>query len=198
MGSVSGDTSAVPRNRYVIFAALVIGGTAFDLFTKHAVFAELGCPGRAEWEWRCGDFVRFTLQTNFNAGALWGMGQGWTGLFAAMSGLAVAAILYFLFVAKHARSLWLTVALAFVMSGALGNLYDRLGMHGWKGPAGEPIYAVRDFLYFRFFEAFDWAIFNFADSMLVTGAIMLVIHSLWGAPATESTNPPASQPTPAA
>jgi signal peptidase II len=185
MGTVTPELPVVPRSRYAVFAAIVIGGAAFDLLTKAAVFAELGCPGRANWEWRAGDLVRFTLQTNFNPGALWGMGQGWTGLFAAMSAVAIIAILYFLFVAKHARSLWLTVALAFVMAGALGNLFDRLGLHGWKGPDGQPVYAVRDFLYFRFFETFDWAIFNFADSMLVTGAIMLVIHSLWGAPATQ-------------
>jgi signal peptidase II len=188
VGLTAADES-VPLSRYAVFAAIVLGGAAFDLWTKWAVFDALGCPGRANWEWRLGDAVRFTLQTNFNAGALWGLGQGWTGMFAAMSGLAVVAILYFLFVAKHARSLWLTVALAFVMAGALGNLYDRLGLHGWKGADGQTIYAVRDFLYFRFFEAFDWAIFNIADSMLVTGAIMLVIHSLRSAPAPRPAEP---------
>jgi signal peptidase II len=81
------------------------------------------------------------------------------------------------------------VALALVMAGALGNLYDRLGLHGWRGPDGQTIYAVRDFLYFRFFDVFDWAIFNFADSMLVTGAIMLVIHSLRSVPASQSAKP---------
>lgn len=194
VGIVAADAARVPPSRFAVFAAIVVGGAAFDLWTKQAVFAALGCPGRANWEWRVGDLVRFTLQTNFNAGALWGMGQGWTGMFATMSGLAVVAILYFLFVAKHARSLWLTVALAFVMAGALGNLYDRLGLHGWKGPGGEPVYAVRDFLYFRFFEAFDWAIFNVADTMLVTGAIMLVIQSLRSAPAAEAAAQTTAQP----
>ena len=70
-----------------------------------------------------------------------------------------------------------SIETGFVTAGALGNLYDRLGLHGWRDEDGA-VYAVRDFLYFRFFETFDWAIFNFADSFLVTGAIMLVLHSL--------------------
>ena len=60
-----------------------------------------------------------------------------------------------------------------------GNLYDRLGLHGWKDANGQ-IYGVRDFLDFVFFNGgFHWATFNFADSYLVTGAIMLVLHSFW-------------------
>jgi signal peptidase II len=175
-------TPSFPRSRYWLFGILAGLGLTVDLWSKHAVFAVLGPQGRANWEWRCGDFVRFTLHTNFNHGALWGLGQGWSPLFATLSVAAVIGIAYFLFVANYARSVWLTVALGFVTAGALGNLFDRLALHGWKTVDGRPVYAVRDFLYFRFFDTFDWAIFNLADSLLVTGAIMLVLHSfLWGA-----------------
>jgi len=191
MGTVTAGSASVPASRYVVFAAIAGCGLAIDLWSKWAVFAALGCPGQADWEWRAGELVRFTLRTNFNEGALWGMGQGYTAVFAALSIAAVIGIHYFLFVAKFARSAWLTVALSFVTAGALGNLYDRLGLHGWKAPNGDAVYAVRDFLYFRFFETFDWAIFNLADSMLVTGAIMLVIHSLWLAPAAQPASAPA-------
>lgn len=175
----SGPASGIPANRYVVFSLIAFCGLAWDLWSKSAVFAALGCPGRASWTWTAGDLVAFTLQTNFNHGALWGIGQGWTGAFALLSAVAVVGILYFLFVLGHARSKWLTVALAFVLAGALGNLFDRMGLHGLLDDSGARIYAVRDFLYFRFFQTFDWAIFNFADTYLVTGAIMLVIHSLW-------------------
>jgi lipoprotein signal peptidase len=39
---------------------------------------------------------------------------------------------------------------------------------------------VRDWLHFQI-EAigFDWAVFNLADSMLVTGAAMLFFHVAW-------------------
>lgn len=181
--------SDFPRSRYWLFGILAGMGLAIDLWTKEAVFAALGPQGRADWEWRYADLVRFTLQTNFNHGALWGLGQGWSPLFAGLSVLAVAGIFYFLFWVRHARSAWLTVALAFVTAGALGNLYDRLALHGWKSSDGRPVYAVRDFLYFRFFETFDWAIFNVADSLLVTGAIMLVLHSLWGVPRAPQVDP---------
>jgi signal peptidase II len=169
----------IPANRYWIFGGVALGGLAFDLATKEWIFRSLGVPGAADWDWELGDLVWFRLTTNFNHGALWGFGQGWTGLFAVLSGVAAVAILYVLFARKQAQSLWLTVALAFVTAGALGNLYDRLGLHGYRDAEGIPVYAVRDFLYFRLFETFDWAIFNFADTFLVTGAIMLVIHSLF-------------------
>lgn len=195
--AVAAESGKVPLNRYVVFCLLVIAGVAWDLWSKDTVFAALGVQGRANWEWRCGDFVRFCLQTNLNFGALWGIGQGWTGLFAALSVVAVLGVLYFLFWMKHAHSWWLTVSLGFVLAGALGNLYDRLGLHGIVDVNGVQVYAVRDFLYFRFFETFDWAIFNFADSYLVTGAIMLVIHSFQAEPETvvNTNSVPALNPT---
>jgi signal peptidase II len=183
----------IPANRYWTFELIALGGLAFDLATKQWVFDTLGCPGQSDWEWHVPDLVRFRLTTNFNHGALWGLGQGWTGLFAVLSGVAVCAILYVLFARQQAHSKWLTVALAFVTSGALGNLYDRLGLHGFLDDKGQVVHAVRDFLYFRFFETFDWAIFNFADSFLVTGAIMLVLHSLFSEqPATQVATLPAT------
>jgi lipoprotein signal peptidase len=45
-----------------------------------------------------------------------------------------------------------------------------------------PIYAVRDFLDFTFSRVsfvFPWATFNFADSYLVVGAIMLGVYSFF-------------------
>ena len=117
----------------------------------------------------------FRLMTSFNHGALWGMGQGYSPVFALLSIVAAVAVVVWLFFARGAQSLWLTISLSFVMAGTLGNLYDRLGMHGLRHElTGEIQYAVRDFLYF---EIINWPIFNFADTFLVTGAIMLVIQS---------------------
>ena len=190
--TVPPESGSVPPSRYIAFTLLVLLGVSWDLGTKQYVFDTLGLPGRSEWEWRAGDIIWFTLQTNLNYGALWGLGQGWAGLFAALSVVAIVGVLFFLFWLQHARSWWLTIALGLVLSGAVGNLYDRLGWHGLLDPrTGERAYAVRDFLYFRFFETFDWAIFNYADTYLVTGAIMLMIHSLKSDPVTV----PPSQPS---
>ena len=166
----------IPASRYVVFGLLAVGGLAADLFSKHLVFERLGAPGQGT-DWLLDGPVKFRLFTTFNHGALWGIGQGWTGLFALLSLVAAAGVLYWLFVVGAARSWWLTVALALVMAGTLGNLWDRSGMHGYRLDDGRPIYAVRDFLHFKF-GSFDWAIFNVADICLVAGAIMLGLQSL--------------------
>ncbi len=62
----------------------------------------------------------------------------------------------------------MTVALALIMAGALGNCYDRL-VFGH----------VRDFVHFHVDAiGFDCAIFNFADNMLVAGALTLVFYAM--------------------
>ena len=165
-----------PASRTALFLLLAIGGFAADLASKRAVFDRLGQPG-GRTDWLIDGWMKFRLYTTFNHGALWGVGQGMTWLFAALSVAAVIGVFYWLFWAGGSKSWWLTVALAFVTAGTLGNLWDRAGMHGILDPEGHPIFAVRDFLHFRF-GTFDWAIFNVADMLLVTGAIMLGLQSL--------------------
>jgi signal peptidase II len=164
----------VPASRYVAFFLIAACALGWDLFTKTWAFSTLGFPHHESdplaWLW--GENV-FKLMTSFNHGALWGMGQGYSWLFASMSIIAAGAIFYWLF-RGAAQSRWLTVALALIMAGTLGNLYDRLGLHDLRNLEGQVEHAVRDFLYI---EVINWPIFNFADSYLVTGAIMLLIHS---------------------
>lgn len=169
-------------NRYAIFSSLAVAALYWDLWSKWAVFDWLKAPGQKPiWSGTVlGMSVDFQLATTFNRGALWGIGQDQTWLFASLSIVAVVAISYFLWNRQAVSSLWLTIVSALLLAGTLGNLYDRLGLHGWKNDKGQ-IYAVRDFLDFVFFGKFEWATFNFADTYLVTGAIMLVIHSFWTA-----------------
>ena len=173
----------VPTNRYWCFGLLASFGLAADLLSKHVVFDRLGYPdGQTGWLIDTVP-VQFRLYTSFNEGALWGMGKGFALVFALLSIIAFAGVLYWLFVRRGAVSLWLTIALSVITAGTLGNFYDRLGLHGvlrsdvFPTNSTDPLLAVRDFLHFRFFETFDWAIFNVADMLLVTGAIMLVIQS---------------------
>ena len=167
--------------RYALFAILTTSALAWDLWSKWYVFRWLNVPGDfAVWKGSVlGIPVDFQLATTFNLGALWGIGQGQTWLFASLSLIAVLVIAYFLWTGQAVESWWLTVVSGLLLAGTLGNLYDRLGLHGWKDAKGQ-IYGVRDFLDFVFFNGgFHWATFNFADSYLVTGAIMLVLHSFW-------------------
>ena len=167
----------VPRNRYVWFGLLSVAGLAIDLGSKQWVFADLCLGGRSDWTQRFfGDWGTFCFLTSINEGALWGMGQGYTWLFALLSIVAVAGVSVWLFAYRAANSLWLTIALGLIMAGTLGNLYDRLGLHGCLRPDGTTIYGVRDFLAFTF-GTYPYPIFNGADCFLVTGAVMLAIQS---------------------
>ena len=173
--------TAFPIARACVFSALALAGVAWDLYSKWYVFDKLGCPGSMPvWKGSVlGLAVQFDLATTFNHGALWGIGQNQTWAFATLSFLAVGAIFYFVWTRQAVASWWLTTATGLLLAGTLGNLYDRLGLHGWRNANGR-VYAVRDFLDFIFCDgAFHWATFNFADMFLVTGAIMLVIQSFW-------------------
>lgn len=188
----------VPANRYLLFSTVAGAGFAWDLWSKHTVFGELGSPhGRSDAFFE--GWVTFRLYTSFNEGALWGLGQGLTWLFASLSALAIAGVLYWLFVRGAASSLWLTFSLSLIMAGTLGNLWDRLGFHGHVDAVTRTTkFAVRDFLLFTFGD-FHFPVFNFADVFLVTGSIMLVLQSLTVETVAESTTAeesPESQTTP--
>ncbi len=174
-----------PAIRLLVVCGIAVLGLGWDLWTKREVFAQLGDQGTFPvWSGQLlGVSIRFQFHTTFNHGALWGMGQGQTWLFASLSLVAIGAIAYFLWNRQAIASRWLTVVTGLLLAGTLGNLFDRLGLHGLRDQRGESIYAVRDFLDFWFFnDSFQWATFNFADTYLVVGACMLVLHSFWMPP----------------
>lgn len=174
--------NAVPIHRYFLFFALAVGGCLLDLFTKSWVFRSLGMPGgRTYW---LIDRV-LALQTSLNEGALFGFGQGGVRWFALVSFFAFFGILYWLFVRKAANDLWLTVSLGCVSAGIFGNLYDRLGLHSLKWNyandlhrVGDPVYAVRDWILVMIGD-WPWPNFNIADSLLVTGVGIMLIHTFF-------------------
>ena len=76
------------------------------------------------------------------------------------------------------------MSLAMILGGALGNLYDRLGLHHliWNYPGelhevGQPVYAVRDWILVMIGD-WPWPNFNIADSMLVVGVSLLFIATI--------------------
>jgi len=180
---------AVPLDRYIIFFGIALAGCALDLLTKHWIFQRLGMiliqQGRVKPAIWLIDGI-FGFETSLNEGALFGIGQGKVVFFAALSIAAGLGILVWLFVFGAARDRFLTVALGMISAGILGNLYDRLGLPGltWSFVAtdhdpGTPVYAVRDWLHFKIYNYFDWPIFNLADSLLVMGACLLILHAVW-------------------
>ena len=81
----------------------------------------------------------------------------------------VAMVIVSVLLWKQSQALNLTgVALAFILGGAVGNLWDRMA-------SGR----VVDFLLF-YIKQYQWPVFNLADSAIVVGAILLVMEILWG------------------
>ncbi len=98
---------------------LAFGGLALDLWSKHWAFSQIDPVHGMDAIPRLLRFERM-----LNTGALFGMGKGWTPLFIAASFLALGFVL-FLFIQSSPRRRSLHVALACVLAGAVGNLYDR-------------------------------------------------------------------------
>jgi signal peptidase II len=170
---------SVPLSRWLLFLGVALGGAAFDLATKALVFSRFS-PGQVR------PLLEGVLELHLthNTGALWGVGGTLpysSQIFAILSILAGVAIVYWLFVRGAARDLWLTLALGLIMAGAIGNCYDRLVL-------GQ----VRDFVHFHVDPYFDCAIFNFADNMLVIGAVALMVLALRPDPEAAARNAPAA------
>src|SRR4051794_2613575 len=160
--------AAVGPGRWVLFWSIALGGMAFDLGTKALIFRRIGPPPSPPVT-----LVQNVLElhTSYNPGALWGLGRSmpYSSLFfAGLSIVAAVAICWWLFVRGAASDWRLTLALGLIMAGALGNCYDRLVLGH-----------VRDFMHFHVDPiGFDCAIFNFADNMLVAGAVILMLLAL--------------------
>lgn len=88
-----------------------------------------------------------------------------TALLVAISLAALAVVALLLWMRRNSFSIT-TVALSLIMGGALGNLWDRIS-------DGK----VTDFLDF-YLGSHHWPPFNLADSAIVIGALLLVIHML--------------------
>ena len=172
----------IPLFRVVAFCTLGLLGFAADILTKSYIFGRYFLPNQAPIQhWWIEGILG--IETTTNPGALFGMFPGQRWLFAALSMVALISIVLWLFVFGGARDRWLNISLGLVTGGILGNLYDRMGF-GFRAnyPSGIQ-YNVRDWIYFRLegVPLFDpWPNFNVADSLLVCGAILLVLHSFLG------------------
>lgn len=170
-----------PRSRLAAFVLIAGVGLTADLLTKSWSFQRLGFDPSQDRIWVIDGYL--SLETTLNEGALFGRGNGYSHVFAILSIVAAVGICYWLFGTGAARDRLLTFALAGIMGGIFGNLYDRLGLHGlaWNyggehHEAGGQVHAVRDWIHFQT-PWFDWPIFNIADCLLVVGAALLLWHA---------------------
>jgi signal peptidase II len=182
-GEKAADTNPgpLPASRYLVYFGLAIVGCSVDLLTKQAIFQWRGLPRAGNiWPLIPG---RLGIETSINTGALFGFGGGYWWVFATLSCVALLGIMTWLFAFRAAHDRWLTVALGFVSGGILGNLYDRLGLWASQGVPASLRHGVRDWIRFEWPETnlamFNpWPNFNVADMLLVTGAIMLLVHAV--------------------
>lgn len=184
----SQDATGVPWTRFALFVAIAMSGLLLDLETKRQVFDWLGMPGQGTIHWLVQGYVG--IETSTNPGALFGIGGGYAYVFAAISVVAVAGIGYWLFVRRAAQDLFLTIVLAAIVAGIVGNLYDRLGLWSPPGDPGASIPEVRDWIRFSY-GRYVWPNFNLADSFLVCGAAALFLKTLFTAPEKDPAKAPA-------
>jgi len=171
------------KNYRVVLWVLALLGLAADQAAKYSVFSSLtGAAKHRYWLLQTGPDSGFALETRYdedqelkgvfvphvNQGALFGLGRGLetiaNAIFAIVSLLAAAAIVYWSFKPGASGDLWICMALGLILAGTLGNLYDRVVFNG-----------VRDFLHWNYL--FDWPVFNIADSCLVCGAGLLLFQA---------------------
>lgn len=162
------------RWAWVAFLIPAMAGLALDLWSKAAAFAWLlqADPNSPHPSAQIiAGMMRFTLQTN--RGMAFGL-PVLPYLIQAATGIAIAAVVYF-FASSPARARWTHVALGLIAGGALGNLYDRLGLPGPTELPGAPSVTgqVRDFVDFGQI-GYRW-VFNVADALLVAGVLILLV-----------------------
>ncbi|WP_226456529.1 signal peptidase II [Pseudomonas sp. AF03-9] len=111
------------------------------------------------------DYFSWTLA--YNTGAAFSFladGGGWQRWLFALIAVVVSAVLVVWLKRLGRDDTWLAVALALVLGGALGNLYDRIALGH-----------VIDFILVHWQNRWYFPAFNFADSAITVGAIMLAL-----------------------
>lgn len=115
-------------------------------------------------------FEGFNLTLVHNSGAAFSFlskAGGWQRWFFIALSSAVSLALVFWLASLAPRRRWLAAALALVLGGALGNLWDRVTL-GY----------VIDFIDV-YYQRWHWPAFNVADSCITVGAAMLIVDAIW-------------------
>lgn len=118
----------------------------------------------------------FNLTLMHNTGAAFSFlreAGGWQRWFFVCLTIAVSVFILIWLHGLKINQRWLACALALVLGGAIGNLWDRLTL----GYVIDFIDITLGFLPWRIFN--PWPAFNIADSAITIGAIMLVIDAIW-------------------
>lgn len=133
-----------------------------DQITKYFARRELGAKNRVI------SIIPKVLSFHYleNRGAVWGIMQGRYGLLTIITFIILMAFIIFMIRIPHEKRYFpLYFVSVFIVSGAVGNLIDRIGF-GF----------VTDFIYF---EIIDFPIFNVADIYVTCSVIALAFLILF-------------------
>jgi len=145
---------------YVLALLLGIAVIGLDQLTKYIIMHNFalgeGC-----------DFIKGIIDIQYihNRGAAWGILSGKTWILLIFT-VTVMALCLVLLLKTFKGSRIMLFAMTLVISGGIGNLYDRIFRDG----------NVVDFLHFEFWP--DFPIFNIADCAICIGAGLLILYLL--------------------
>ena len=105
----------------------------------------------------------FKLEYLENRGAAFGIMQNKVIFLALVTFLIITGMTYYIIKYKP-KSKFLRISIAMIISGALGNLYDRLFYK-----------YVLDFILVHYKDVYYFPTFNIADSLVVVGTLILAI-----------------------
>lgn len=142
---------------YIIVGLIIVVGLVIDLVTK-AIFANLLEYGDKTIE-VIPNFFRFIYVEN--DGAAYGMlgGKTWVLILITIV-FIIGFVAYYVF--NHSTNMWFNISIGLIISGAIGNLVDRIFFEG----------IVRDFISIEIFNF----IFNVADMWITFGVICFAVY----------------------
>lgn len=111
------------------------------------------------------DYFAWTLA--YNTGAAFSFladHSGWQRWLFALIAIGVSVVLFVWMKRLKPSETWLAIALALVLGGAIGNLYDRMVLGH-----------VVDFILVHWQHRWRFPAFNIADSAITIGAVMLAL-----------------------
>lgn len=108
----------------------------------------------------------FDLAYLENRGAAWGIFQGRTTMLALLTAIIITGIIVNFYRTKQ-KSMLFTLSNAFIVTGAVGNLIDRV-RDGF----------VVDFLEFHYGTRYYFPTFNVADMFVTLGTVFLILYIL--------------------
>jgi len=133
----------------------------------------------------------FNFMLVYNEGAAFSFlsqAGGWQRWFFVILTLGVCAYLYNWLRKLHSSEVLLSTSLCLILSGALGNLIDRV-LFGKVTDFIDFFYPAEECIYFFFHlpnNSCHWPTFNIADILITLGASLLVIQIFIDAPADDT------------